>query len=126
MAATVKFNTTVGGAFQVFVTALRVSKQRPTTPVITDAGNVGTKKGTAFTITGTMTFSIDSLRGAGLDLEAWEASEKGELVEYDRGPDHLILRNCQISGVDDSGNPGQGQRDVTVNFTAETDDKITG
>ena len=32
-----------------------------------------------------------------------------------------MLRNCHISGVDDGGNPGQGQRDVTVNFTAETD-----
>ncbi len=124
MAVTVKYNCTVDGAFQIWVTAFRRGKQRPTTQVITDAGVVGTKIGTAFTITGTMTFSVDSVNDVGLDLEAWEKSESGRLVEYDRGPKHIVLRNCQISGVDDAGNPGQGQRDVTVNFTAETDDVI--
>lgn len=124
MAITVRANTTVDGAFLVFCTAGRLSTQTPMSPVITDAGNVGTKIGTAMSISGTLTFSIDSLRGAGLDLLAWQNSQTGKLVETDRGPDHLILRNCRISGLDDSWNPGQGQRDVSVNFMAETQDSI--
>lgn len=123
MAITVRANTTVDGAFQVFCTAGRLSKQRPTAQVITDAGVVGTKVGTAFTITGTLTFSVDSLRGTGLDLKAWHDAEEGKLVEIDRGPKHLVLRKCHISGLEDAWNPGQAQRDVTVNFTAETEDE---
>lgn len=125
MAISVKGNMTVGGAFLVYCTAFRIGKQRPTQQVITDAGVVGTKKGVAFTITGSMTLSTDSVRDTGLNMKAWENKEEGELVEYDRGPKHIVLRKCNISGVDDSGNPGQGQRDITINFTAETDDEIT-
>lgn len=124
MAITVKANTTVDGAFQVYCTMGRKSKQRPTAQVITDAGVVGTKIGTAFTITGTLTFSVDSVRDCGLDLVAWQRSETGLLVEHDRGPKHIILRHCFVSGLDDNWNPGAAQRDVTVNFTAETEDEF--
>lgn len=124
MAITVRVNLTIDGAFQVFGVSLNVTKQRPTAQVVTDAGVVGTKVGTAYTINGTMTFALDSLRGTGVDLEAWAASETGKLVEYDRGPKHHVLNHCFIASETDNGNPGQAQRDISVSFTAETDDPI--
>lgn len=124
MAITVKYNATIDGAFQVYIEALSVSKQRPMSAVITDAGNKGTREGTAFTITGNLTFAVDSVRGVGVDLKEWENADNGRLIEYDRGPQHVILRNCKISNVADSGNPGGGQRSIAVSFIAETDDEI--
>ena len=125
MALTVRANTTIDSAFMVYVISGRISSQRPTQQVAGEKGIIGTKVGTAWIISGSMTFAIDKVKGVGIDLTAWQASEVGKLVEIDRGPKHIILSNCFISGLDDNWNPGQGQRDVSVNFTAETQQEIS-
>jgi hypothetical protein len=85
---------------------------------------VGTAIGSGTTISGNLTFSVDSLVGVGLDLDAWIDSGVGKLVEIDRGPDHLILTNCTLGRIGDSANPGAAQRSITVSFNAQAQTKI--
>ncbi len=124
MALTVRNNCTIDGAFQVFLTRFSLNKQRTTQQKIFNDGQVRVAKSIAATVSGTLTFNVDSLRGVGVDLDEWERSEDGRLVEFDRGPKHYILRNCHISQIGDNSDPGAAQYEVTVNFVAESDEPI--
>lgn len=124
MALTVRNNCTIDGAFQVFLTRFSLNKQRTTQQKIMNDGRVRTARAIAATLSGTLTFNVDSLRGVGLDLDEWERNDDGLLVEFDRGPKHYILRNCTISQIGDNSDPGAAQYEVTVNFVAESDEPI--